>query len=259
LLNIDDNIKKICTALLKKWPLLFIFMLIGTFAAYAYTANFTVLTYSSSIEFLAYVDDFNQELTESAITGTSSQARITETSKMNYAMKMLDTYIAIFSTNEFNQTVADTINQSHGTSITAAQVKNSIKIQKIENTALFKFDILTNDADLSYNIALALQECVPISMENTNKGLVRASVEDKPLKASAATGRGYPKKCLIGAAAGIVLAAAYIILRDLLDVRIKTEEELTEKYHIPVLGTIPAFNSKGKESKSGKKELKKNG
>lgn len=254
-MNIDDNIKKIFSALLKKWPMLIIFMLIGAVAAYAYTSNFTSLTYSSSIEFLAYVDDSNQELADS----NTSETRITETSKMNYAMKMLDTYIEIFSTNEFNQTVADAINQSHGTNISAAQVKNSIKIKKIENTALFRFDILTNDADLSYNIALALQECVPEAMGDTNKGLVRATVEDKPLKATVATGRGYTKKCLIGAAAGIILAAAYIILRDLLDVRIKTEDELTEKYNIPVLGAIPAFSSKAKESKSGKKEEKKNG
>ena len=179
---------------------------------------------------------------------------------MNYAMKMLDTYIEIFSTNEFNQTVADAINKKHGTDISASTVKNSIKISKVENTAMFACDITTHDADLSYNIALALEECVPAAMENTNKGLVRASVEDKPLKAAGAASLGYPKKCLIGAAAGFILAAAYIILRDLLDVRIKTEEELSERYNIPVLGSIPAFdsksNSKTKESKVSKKERK---
>jgi len=265
LLNIDDNVKKLVTVLLKKWKLLFIFMIIGAIAAYVYTANFTTLTYNSEIEFLAYVEDSNQELADSNTTSTASstQQRTSETSKMNYAMKMLDTYIEIFSTNEFNQTVADEINRKHATDVTASMVKNSITIKKVENTAMFSFSITTHDADLSYNIALALQDCVPASMEKTNKGLVRASVEDRPLKATAATSRSYPKKCLIGAVAGIILAAAYVILRDLLDVRIKSEEELSERYRIPVLGSIPAFdsksNSKSKERKTNKKELKKNG
>lgn len=258
-LNIDENIKKIITALLKKWYLLIIFFLIGAIAAYAYTAKFTTLTYKSSVEFLAYVEDTNQELSG---TSSTAQQRTSETSKRSYAMSMLDTYIEIFKTTDFNQNVADEINRLHGTSITADQIKSSISVEKIENTAMFKMHILTTDADLSYNISLALQECVPNAMSETNRGLVHASVVDKPMKATMATSKGYPKKCLIGAAAGMVLAAAYIILRDLLDVRIKTEEELSERYNIPVLGSIPAFDSKSgsksKESKS-KKELKKNG
>lgn len=261
-LNIDENIKKIFTALLKKWYLLIIFFLIGAVTAYTYTAKFTVLTYQSSIEFLAYAEDSNQEFTDSnTSSAATSSTRTSETSKMNYAMRMLDTYIEIFNTNEFNQSVADEINRRHGTDITANQVKNSITIEKIANTAMFEMHILTTDADLSYNIALALKDCVPEAMENSNKGLVHSSVVDSPMKATTASGKGYTKKCLIGAAAGMVLAAAYIILRDLLDVRIKTEEELTAEYHIPVLGSIPAFssNSKSKDNKRNKKEMKKNG
>lgn len=239
-----------------------IFLLIGAVAAYAYTAKFTVLTYKSSIEFLAYAQDTNQEMNDSNTASSSTvQQRTSETSKMNYAMRMMDTYIEIFNTNEFNQAVADEINRRHGTDITASQVKNSITIEKIENTAMFEMHILTTDADLSYNIALALQDCVPKAMENSNNGLVHSSVVDKPMKATTASSKGYSKKCLIGAAAGMILAAAYIILRELLDVRIKTEEELTEKYKIAVLGSVPAFNSnsKSKENKQSKKEMKKNG
>lgn len=260
-MNIDENIKKIFTALLKKWYLLIIFFLIGAVAAYTYTAKFTVLTYRSSIEFLAYAEDRDQELSDSSSSSSTVQQRTSETSKMNYAMRMLDTYIEIFNTNEFNQSVADEINRRHGTNVTASQVKSSITIEKVTNTAMFEMHILTTDADLSYNIALALEECVPTAMENSNNGLVRSSVVDKPMKATTASSKSYAKKCLIGAMAGMVLAGAYIILRDLLDVRIRTEEELTEKYKISVLGSVPAFNSnsQSKENKRNKKEMKKNG
>lgn len=257
-MNIDENLQKIISTLLKKWKLLLIFAVIGTISAFVYTANFTTLTYSSSVEFLAYVDDSNQELSDSTSAAQSQSTasyQASQTSKMNYAMKMLDTYIEIFTTNEFNQTVADEVNRSQATSISANDVRRAISIEAVENTAMFICNVTTTDADLSYNIAKALESCIPESMENTNQGLVRASVEDKPLKASPGS-LGYPKKCLIGAAAGVFLAAVYVILRDLLDVRIKTAEDLEEKYDIPVLGSIPEFEARSSNSKHSAKENK---
>ena len=64
------------------------------------------------------------------------------------------------------------------------------------------------------------------------------------IRASAAGSKGYTKKCAIGAIAGIVIACAYIILRNLLDIKIRSSEELVEKYNIPVLGSIPNYEIK---------------
>ncbi len=251
-LNIDENIQKILQAVLKKWKLLVIFALIGAILYVAYTARFTVDRFSSSIEFLAYTVDSTEELSGSSeSTQSTSSQRVSETSKMNYAMKMLDTYIEIFSTNEFNQFVADTINDAHGTSYFSGTVKNALIITKVENTAMFRIDVTTTDADLSYNIATALEECIPRAMSETNNGLVSASVQDPPQRAASAASRGYPKKAILGAVFGIVIAAAYAVLRDFLDVRIRTASDLTERYDIPVLGSVPDFN---KRSSSGSKK-----
>ncbi|UKI22593.1 MAG: hypothetical protein L6V88_09825 [Anaerotruncus sp.] len=122
---------------------------------------------------------------------------------------------------------------------------------------MFEFTTTTNDADLSYHIAQSLQRCVPERMKSTNQGLVLASVEDPPIKASAAESMDYPKKCIIGAAAGIFLAGLYAVLRDLLDVRIKGSADLDGKYDIPILGSIPEFNlarQKKEAGSNGKKQ-----
>ena len=63
-LNIDENVQKVFTALLKKWKLIIAFALIGAFAAFLFTAKFTTLTYTSTIEFLAYAVDY-----ESVVVG----------------------------------------------------------------------------------------------------------------------------------------------------------------------------------------------
>ena len=50
-MNIDENVQKVVKLLLRKWKLLILFMLIGALLAGVYTAKFTTLTYTSSVEF----------------------------------------------------------------------------------------------------------------------------------------------------------------------------------------------------------------
>lgn len=249
-MNIDANVQKIISLLLKKWKIIFLFALIGTLLAYFYTANFTTLTYSSSVEFLAYAQDSNQELRDS----TAAAQQASNTSKMNYAIKMLDTYIELFKTNEFNQEIANDVNKEYGTSYTANQIKSSLTFEIISNTAMFKITATTTNADMSYQIARQLETSIPEKMGKANNGLVSADVEDVALKATTSESLGYPKKCLIGFAAGAVLAAAYIILRDLLDIRVKGSDDLSERYGIPVLGTIPEFEFKSVSKLSAKEK-----
>ena len=142
------------------------------------------------------------------------------------------------------------------TNLSPADIKQSFTIETVENTAMFKLLVTTTDPTLSYNIAHQMEESVPEQMEETNNGLVQTTVEDKAIKPNTAEGRGYLKNCLLGAVAGLLIAAAYVILRDLLDVRIKSAEELSQRYDVPVLGSIPAFTT-GKRSAAGKKNTKK--
>ena len=122
--------------------------------------------------------------------------------------------------------------------------KPVVTAQNAESFRQLVTDIVTDAAQL------------PEQMEETNNGLVQTTVEDKAIKPNTAEGRGYLKNCLLGAVAGLLIAAAYVILRDLLDVRIKSAEELSQRYDVPVLGSIPAFTT-GKRSASGKKNTKK--
>lgn len=262
-MNIDENVMKLLVALLRKWKVIVLFAVIGALIGYFYTANFTQLTYTSTVEFLAYAVDTGDELQDSGsttATNNANQTRISNTSKMNYAMKMLSTYIEIMGTNEFNNMVAQDLNDRINSSYTGSTVKNALTIEGIEDTAMFKITVTTTSADLSYEIAHQLETSIPKMMKTTNNGLVNASVEDKPVKASAAGSLGYAKKCSIAAVIGVVVAAAFIILRNLLDVRIRTSEELIEKYNIPVLGSIPSFEIRngGSSHRSQRSSVEKN-
>ncbi len=240
-MELDANVQKILFALLRKWKLLVIVALIGAAAGYFYTANFTTLTYTSSVEFLAYADDGYDEISSAA---SSEAVRSSNTSKMNYAMKMMDTYIEIMKTNEFATMLAEDLNATYNSNYTAGSVRGTFSIESVNGTAMFRVTVITTSADLSYKIAKQLETTIPKMMKEKNKGLVRASVEDRAVKANTARSLGYPKKMIISTGIAIILAAAYIILRTLLDVRVKSGDELTEKYSIPVLGEIPNFEAR---------------
>ncbi|MCH5314825.1 MAG: hypothetical protein J1E81_02835 [Eubacterium sp.] len=248
-MNLDANIQKMLLALLRKWKLIIIFALLGTIVAYVFTANFTTQTYTSSVEFLAYAED-PHEITDSA-TSTQTQTA-SYTSKMNYAMKMLDTYVELFKTNKFNQSVANEINEKYGSSYSASSIRNCMKIEIVSGTSMFKITVSTTNADMSFQIAQQLEKSIPEKMKNTNGGVVQASIEDSAVIATTSESPQYVKKCLIGFLAGVVLSAAYVILRDLLDVRIKSADELAERYDIPVLGAIPEFEIKSGQTAKAK-------
>ncbi len=254
-MNIDANVQKIIYTLIRKWKLIVAVTLVGIIVAYILTANFTTLTYTSSVEFLAYAVDTSDELnTDSSASGNSSEyVRSSNTSKMNYAMRMLDTYIEIMETNGFRSRVVSDMNERLNSDYSLGSIGNSMVIEPVENTAMFKITVTTTDANLSYEIAHQLETTVPEMMKEKNSGLVQASVEDKPIKAISAGSLGYTKKCAIGAIAGFVLAAAYVLLRSFLDVRVKSSDELVDRYGIPVLGTVPTFEIKPGDKKGADK------
>lgn len=249
-MNIDENVRKILMLLLRKWKLIVIFAIIGGMLGFVYTDKLVTPTYTSSVEFQASAVDKESDMNDNDNATSSEAVRISNTSKMNYAMKMIDTYIEIMKTNDFNETVASELNERLNTAYSADIIKGAMAFEKIEDTAMFKIRVTTTDPDLSFEIAHQLETTVPEVIDTSSDSVVKAAVKDKALKATVATSRGYLKKCLIATIAGAVIAVAYIVLRNLLDIRIKTADELIETYSIPVLASIPSFENKGTQSHS---------
>ena len=118
-MNLDANVQKILFALLRRWKLLVIFALIGVAAGYFYTSHFTTLTYTSKVEFFAEAYDPRDELSDSSVSSSSSSTavenvRVSNTSKMSYAMRMMPTYIEIFGTNQFCSKAAEALKRLRG-------------------------------------------------------------------------------------------------------------------------------------------------
>ncbi|MBR6392574.1 MAG: hypothetical protein IKS12_04735 [Eubacterium sp.] len=248
-MNIDANVQKILFAILRKWKLIVIFAILGALVGYFYTNQYTTLTYSSDVKFLAYATDGSDDVNEN---NSVEVVRSSNTSKMNYTRSMLPTYITIMETNEFNTRVISDLNEAYNSNFSSGILDGAIEIEILNDTAIFQITVTTTDPELSYKIAKQLETTVPKIMKEKNQGLVRASVEDRAIKATTAGSKGYAKKMLFSTLIAIALSAAYVVLRTLLDVRIKSSDELTEKYNIPVLGSVPNFEGRSIAANSAK-------
>ncbi|MBQ3905048.1 MAG: hypothetical protein II744_08740 [Eubacterium sp.] len=109
-MNIDANVQKILFAILRKWKLIVIFAILGALVGYFYTNQYTTLTYSSDVKFLAYATDGSDDVNEN---NSVEVVRSSNTSKMNYTRSMLPTYITIMETNEFNTRVISDLNEAY--------------------------------------------------------------------------------------------------------------------------------------------------
>ena len=248
-MNIDANVQKILFAILRKWKLIVVFAILGALVGYFYTNQYTTLTYSSDVKFLAYATDGSDDVNEN---NSVEVVRSSNTSKMNYTRSMLPTYITIMETNEFNTRVISDLNEAYNSNFSSSILDGAIEIEILNDTAIFQITVTTTDPELSYKIAKQLETTVPKIMKEKNQGLVRASVEDRAIKATTAGSKGYAKKMLFSTLIAIALSAAYVVLRTLLDVRIKSSDELTEKYNIPVLGSVPNFEGRSIAANSAK-------
>ena len=113
-MNTEIDLQKIMKLVLKKWKLVAIFCLIGALLIGIYSANFATKTYSSSVKFFVYAVETQQELSDSTLARNAAS----NTSKMNYAMQMMETYTEMLNTSEFAKRVANDLNKKYNSNYT---------------------------------------------------------------------------------------------------------------------------------------------
>ena len=175
-------------------------------------------------------------------TTTGQNASIND---LNYAQKVVKTYIEMLNSHAF----FDKIQEKNRFSYTNAELKKMTTYAIVENTEIFDVKVTSRVPVDSQKIANAIAGLAPEYVNTFNdhdviKVIDSAGLPTKPSSPDVVL------NSIIGFILGLIISIVYVLLREVLDVRIKSTEDLEEKYMIPVLGTIPKFNA---GSKGGKK------
>lgn len=233
--TIEIDLREWGKALLYRiWIIILCAVVCGT-ATLIYTANFITPKYKA-------------EVTMFLNNKTSGEDYYMNSSDYAVALRQVETYTKIISSNA----VLDKVAESLGNGITGDQIRTMMTASAVGETEMFKVAVLSPDPELSKNIANAIADVAPGEIAKFGLGSV-AKVVDYARSPKSRYSPSYTVNTVMGAFTGAVLAAAFIILRLQLDVRVKKSEDLEKILSVPVLGVIPELTESAKRPISGRK------
>lgn len=181
----------------------------------------------------------------------SGQSSYDDLTSINYAQKLVGTYIELLNTERFRATVAEKL----GNAYTTSQLRGMITIQEVADTEVFKATVTYTDPNETKRIADAVALAAPetineilASSSDGDKSKTDAPVNDAELKVvdeallpKSPNSPNAMRNAVIAFFAALLIALVIAVLRDYFDVKIKYNEELTTLCGIPVLAAIPEF------------------
>ena len=147
--------------------------------------------------------------------------------------------------------VSEKLEEEAGTYLHPDTLKGAIRFSEIvEDTSVFYVHVYASDPTLAQNIAIAVQKAAPERVQACAED-ARLVVLSEPVLPSAPDSPSIVKNTAIGFLFGVILSLAVVILREMMDNRIKSSEEISQIFRLPVFGVVPDFSAG--EGKGGKK------
>ena len=216
----------------KLWSRLWLIIMaviIGAGAGFA-CGKLTTPTYRSRVSIMVN----NASIADT--TGSISSGEIAA------AMHLAKTYIILA---ESDTILADVI-QTGGFSYTVSELRSKISAQAIDETEIFEVYVTDTDPEESQQIANAFLDVLPQRVQTIVKGSTLEVVDRAQLGVKA--GSNITRFTLVGAFLGVLLSVGLIVLLELFNTTISDEEYLIQTYRLPVLASVPSFES-GKSSR----------
>ena len=154
---------------------------------------------------------------------------------------LVDTYIVILETRE---TLVDVIDYA-GVNYDYETLQKMIQAESVEETQVFKVTVTGTDPVETEQIASAIAYILPKRISGIVEG-TSAKVVDSAVVPTAPSSPSYTVNTLVGFALGFLLSAAAIVLRELFDITIRSEEDIQQVCKYPVLVSVPDMNAAGK-------------
>ncbi|HHX71725.1 MAG TPA: hypothetical protein GX701_02210 [Clostridiales bacterium] len=223
------DLKELIQILLRGIHIIIAATLVAGLIAFIITHFVITPLYSASIKL--YVDN-STEMTTS-ITSSDVAA----------AQSLVDTYITIIQSD----TVLDEVIAANDSPYSTEELMKKISASALNRTEVLKVVVTTPDPQEAYELANSIAEIAPKHLSHIVSGssvkiIDRAKVPQVP------SSPNYKKNIAVGLLLGFILACAFVIIRDLLDTRIKNETDLNRLIDLPVLGSITEF---GEATKPG--------
>ncbi len=224
----EISLKRLAEILLARISLIIAVTLIFGIVAFVYSETMMVPEYTSSVSM--YVNN-EKDTTMNKTLGSDITA----------SQMLVDTYIVIIKSDTVLNEVCRVLDEHGINGYTADTLRTAITASSVNETEIFNVTVRGTNPQHTYIIANVIADVSPSII----KDFVEASsvkVIDYALEGR----RVYPNiqnNTILGLLLGLFVSCGFVVLREMFDMRIKTEEELEKWFNIPILGIIPDINN----------------
>lgn len=222
--------------------IILIFVVIGII----YTVGFTTPMYSSSTS-LVLVGTSNSDT-----TGTTGQTSEITTTDITINSKLVATYSALVQTkNILGQVIANL-----GIDVDEEELRKNVEVTSKEDTELIEITVQNENpiyaAQIANETAKVFKEKIAGEIYKINNVYIvdEAEVESQPSNIN------HTKDVAIFGIVGLIIAVMYVLIANMLDTTVKTQEDIEKNIKIPVIASIPVYevDSDKTERKGGKRK-----
>ena len=229
--EMEIDLQRVFGVLLSKAWLIGLVAVVCAVAVFLGTFFLITPTYKSSAMF--YVNNSALNLGEAALS--------ISTGDINASRGLVQSYLVILNTRESLNAVIDYA----GVNRTFSEVRGMITAEAVDDTEIFRVTVTSEDPQEAEKIASAIAYILPKRISRIIEG-TSAKIVDSAVVASAPSGPNYTRNALLGFVLGTLLICAYLVIRDLVDVTIRSEEDFTKACRYPVLAAVPDMESQSK-------------
>lgn len=218
---VEIDLREIFYVLIKRiWIIALCAVILGS-AVLVYTANFVAPQYQANISI--YVNN-----------NTGNDHTYISSGDLAVALRLVTTYVNIIQSD----TVLEKVVAEAGMELTSEELRGMISAEVVGETEMFKVTVTTSDPEKSVVLANAIATVAPNEIAAIIEGS-SAKIIDYARPPKGSSSPNYIVNTAVGAIVGAVLAILVILIQNMLDMRVRNEEELTKICDIPVLGVIP--------------------
>ena len=231
------GVRQLMMALLRRsW----IIMLAGIlFAVGTFLVTYYLITpeYQSSSMF--YVNNSSIDLSNVGV-GLSS-------GDISAAQELVESYIIILESRESLEMVRDSAGAECKSvkTRTISELRSMITASSVNSTEIFEVVVTSEDKKEALAIARAIEDILPKRIATIIEGTSAERV-DRAVEATSPSAPSFLLNTMVGFLAGFMLSIAIIVMREILDVTIRAEEDIQRSCDHPVLAAVPDMTAHSK-------------
>lgn len=157
------------------------------------------------------------------------------------ATKLVSTYSIIIKSDTVLQQVINNL----GLSLDYSELKERVTVTAVDDTQVMQITVRSDNIEWARQVCEQITKISPdVILESVEAGSVKliSQASANPDPVSPNVGRNTAVAALLG----LVLSMGVVILREMLDNKIKSEEDVRKYLDLPVIGVIPDYEMGGK-------------